>query len=93
MPKLLSIPSILAGVAASALLLVGSPAAYAAPGTCTNTACSGGRTSVSTSLIDARGATVTPVGGSGVFDCIRQQDKLFSAFQLRRRCQLAACRR
>ncbi len=80
MPKLLSIPSILAGVAASALLLVGSPAAYAAPGTCTNTFVIGGPTFSQNFTIDAGGATVTPVGGSGVFDCIRQQDKLFSAF-------------
>ena len=54
--------------------------AHAAPGTCTNTFVIGGPTFSQNFTIDAGGATVTPVGGSGVFDCIRQQDKLFSAF-------------
>jgi hypothetical protein len=80
MPKFSSIHSILAGAAASALLLFGAPAANAAPGTCTNTFVIAGPSFSQNFTINAGGATVTPVGGSGVFNCIQQQDKLFSAF-------------
>jgi hypothetical protein len=80
MPKFTSIHSILAGAAASALLLFGAPVANAAPGTCTNTFVIAGPSFAQNFTIDAGGTSVTPVGGSGVFNCIQQQDKLFSAF-------------
>jgi hypothetical protein len=69
-----------AAVAAGALLLVGGSAAYAAPGTCTNTFVIGGPTFGESFTVAAGGLTVTPSGGGGAFDCIQQQDKLFSNF-------------
>jgi hypothetical protein len=83
MKHLMSMHAILAGVAASALLLVGSPA-YAAPGSCNtgNTVVISGPSFGESFTVDAGGATLTPSGGSGVFSCIQQQDKLFSNFSL-----------
>ena len=79
MPKLLSIPSVLAGVAASALLLAGSPAAYAAPGACTSTAVLTGPNFGGLFTVDPSGTSVSSGGVS--FNCNQQQDKLFSNFQ------------
>jgi hypothetical protein len=80
MPKFSSIHSVLAGAAASALLLFGAPVANAAPGACTSTFTIPGPGFTQNFTIDAGGTTVTPVGGSGTFNCIQQQDKLFSNF-------------
>jgi hypothetical protein len=84
MPKLLSIHSTLAAVATGAALLFGAPAAYAAPGTCNagNTFVISGPTFGDNFTINAGGATLTPLGGTGTFSCIQQQDKLFSNFNL-----------
>ncbi len=84
MPKLLSIHSILAGVATSAALLFGAPAAYAAPGVCNsgNTFVIAGPTFGDNFVVNAGGTTLTPLGGTGTFSCIQQQDKLFSNFNL-----------
>ncbi len=71
--------SILAGVALGAFVLFG-PHANAGPGACTNTFTFVGPSLSQNFTIDAGGTAVTPVGGSGAFDCIQQQDKLFSAF-------------
>jgi hypothetical protein len=81
MPKLFSIPTILAGAAAGALLLVGSPAAYAAPGAnCTgSTFVIGGPGFGQNFTIDASGTSVSTGGVS--YNCVQQQDKLFSSFQ------------
>jgi hypothetical protein len=80
MPKLTKIHSILAGAAASALLLIASPAAYAAPGTnCTgSTFVIPGPTFGDVFTIDAGGTSVS-IGGVS-YNCIQQQDKLFSSF-------------
>jgi hypothetical protein len=66
--------------AAAALLLAGGPIANAMPGTCnsSNTFTISGPSFDQDFLING-GSSVTPIGGSGTFTCIQQQDKLFSA--------------
>ncbi len=76
----LTIRRMLGGVALGASVLFGSHAAYAGPGACTNTFTLAGPSFSQNFTIDTGGVTVTPVGGSGAFNCIQQQDKLFSAF-------------
>jgi hypothetical protein len=76
MLKLSSITQILAGVAASAFLIAGS--AHAAPGTCTSTAVLGGPNFGGAFFVNGGGTTVT--NGTTTFDCIQQQDKVFSNF-------------
>ena len=80
MLKLSSITQILAGVAASAFLIAGS--AHAAPGTCTSTAVLGGPNFGGAFFVNGGGTTVT--NGTTTFDCIQQQDKVFSNFHFRR---------
>ncbi len=83
MPRFMSAHAVLAGVAVSALLVVGAPAADAAPGTCTNTFVLTAATNFGGSFdVNPSGTTLTPDQGGGTFDCIQQQDKLFSAFNL-----------
>lgn len=67
--------------AAAVLLLAGGSIANAMPGSCNsaNTFTIAGPSFDQNFLIDGP-TSVTPVGGSGVFNCIQQQDKLFSAF-------------
>lgn len=74
-----SIHGILA--AAAVLVLAGGSVANATPGICnsSNTFMIGGPSFDQNFLIDGP-ATVTPLGGSGSFTCIQQQDKLFSDF-------------
>jgi hypothetical protein len=68
----------LAGAAASAFLLFGAPVANAAPGTCTNTATLAGPGFGGSFTVNAGGTTVS--AGGITYDCIQQQDKLFSNF-------------
>lgn len=67
--------------AAAALLLAGGSIANATPGNCnsTNTFTIAGPSFDQNFVINGP-ASVTPLGGSGTFSCIQQQDKLFSAF-------------
>ena len=78
MIKFSSITKILAGVAASAFLFGGMQAASAAPGTCTNTAVLSGPNFGQAFFINS---ATTVTNGTATFDCIQQQDKLFSNFQ------------
>lgn len=67
--------------AAAALLLAGGSIANATPGNCNsaNTFTIAGPSFDQNFVIDGP-TSVTPLGGSGTFSCIQQQDKLFSAF-------------
>ena len=67
--------------AAAALLLAGAPVANAMPGICnsSNTFTISGPAFDQNFLVNGSGS-VTPVGGTGSFTCIQQQDKLFSDF-------------
>ncbi len=78
MRRSLSTTSLLAGVAAAILLLFEPSAAFAGPGSCTNTFVIAGPSFGESFTVNAGGTTVTPFGGSGTFNCIQQQDKLFS---------------
>ena len=71
--------AMLGGVAAGALLMVGSQAAYAAPGTCTSTAVltAGGNFG---GVFTVNGGGTTVSSGGVTYNCIQQQDKLFSNF-------------